>query len=234
MALPMKGFTMPKRMLLVVLLLGLASCATRQGDITSSPAATAVTFAASDGTSIHGTLYGQGTTGIIISNMSDNAATDWDPFPATLAQHGYRVLTYQYRLDATTTQDVHDLLSGIAWMRLQGVQRLALIGGSMGGLVTLMAAAQQSIATVVVLSAALSYGDVTLTTDIAHRLTMPKLVVAASSDSLTDPAALMRLLPLPSTEQLYPGFDHGATLLTAHADLPGIIQSYLENNGAAA
>jgi hypothetical protein len=95
-----------------------------------------------------------------------------------------------------------------------------------------VAATQQPVSAVVVLSAAMTYGDVSLTASTVSTLTMPKLIVAAKNDSLTDPEGLLHLVPPPHDEQLYLGFDHGANLLIVHADLPGIIQAYLENHGA--
>src|SRR5713101_3009634 len=88
---------------LLVLLTPLSGCSTSQGAAptrsaatpTPSPTATPVlvtqqvSFVTSDGVTLSGTLYGQGTRAIILSNEGDNNSFTWVPMAQQLATLGY-------------------------------------------------------------------------------------------------------------------------------------------------
>jgi hypothetical protein len=51
-----------------------------------------VTFVTTDGITLTGTLYGAGTTALILSNMGDNEPAAWDREASLFAEQGYLVL----------------------------------------------------------------------------------------------------------------------------------------------
>ena len=89
-----------------------------------------------------GTVYGQGTTAVIFSNMGANHQSDWTKVAERVAQRGYSVLTYDnsYWVTPTRIQDdlrvnaPDDLRAAITFMRGQGAQRMVLVGASLGAM----------------------------------------------------------------------------------------------------
>jgi uncharacterized protein len=184
-----------------------------------------VTFKADDGTELHGTLYGEGSTVIVLSNMGDNDPASWEGFAPQLAARGYRVLTYAYRYpknasDFTTLraqQTLDDLRAAIAFVRAEGAQGLALVGASLGGMVTAKAAADAKPNVVVVLAAPVDLPafDFRVELDELQALDMPKLFVGSEQDRTVPFAGTQRmydLAPNPKELQSYPGTAHGTQL----------------------
>src|SRR4029453_18877383 len=65
-----------------------------------------VSFTSSDGVALTGTLFGSGTTGVVLSNMGDNDPADWQRFSSVLSRQGYLVLTYTFRDPARSTAEM--------------------------------------------------------------------------------------------------------------------------------
>src|SRR5215469_106620 len=141
---------------LLVLVTLLSSCGTSQGATltkiaarpTPPPSATPqivtrqVSFVTSDGVTLSGTMYGQWTRAIILSNEGDNDPFAWVPMAQQLATLDYRVLGYSYRPEVGTanglpSQALRDLRAAIAFMRSQHVTGVTLMGSSLGGLISL-------------------------------------------------------------------------------------------------
>src|SRR5262245_36575717 len=66
-------------------------------ELPPTPTARAITFSAPGGVKMIGTIYGVGTTAVILSNMGDNDPSAWEAFAPKLAARGYTVLTYKFR-----------------------------------------------------------------------------------------------------------------------------------------
>jgi len=197
--------------------------ATGTGTGAGTTPATAVDFTAADGTVLHGTRYGHGTTAVVLSNMGDNDPAPWQRFAPLLAARGYTVLSYGFRYrgsDPFTTASalatVVDLRAAMAYLRGQGARRLVLLGASLGGMASAKAAAEPDVAALVVLSspADLSgYGLVVTAADLATAV--PKLFVLADGDPIVPPAATRALYGLagpPREVQTYPAAVHGLAL----------------------
>src|ERR1700730_5008800 len=141
---------------LLVLLTLLSGCGASQGAAptriaatpTPSPTATPVlvtqqvSFVTSDGVTLSGTLYGQGTRAIILSNEGDNNSLTWVPMAQQLATLGYLVLGYSYRPQVATanglpSQGLRDLRAAIAFIHTHHVSGITLMGSSLGGLISL-------------------------------------------------------------------------------------------------
>src|SRR6266568_1693547 len=142
---------------------------------TSQPSATATTavrgqsvsFVAADGVTLQGVLYGQGMQAIILSNEGNNESSPWLPVVQQLVQQGYQVLTYRYRdqgdtLDQLAVHSLADLRAAIAFMHTRNVGRLVLIGASLGALDTVKVAGVERFDAMVVISAPMGFQQVQL------------------------------------------------------------------------
>ena len=126
-----------------------------------------VTFESRDGVRLEGRLFGHGSTAVVLSHMRPADQRSWFEFANRLADEGYLVLTYDFRGycpggDGGCSQGElqisaiwQDVLGAMDLVRSQGATTVALVGASMGGTASLVAAAQEGVdvAAVVTLSA---------------------------------------------------------------------------------
>lgn len=190
-----------------------------------------VTFVTADDTSLTGTLYGSGTTALILSPMGDNEPAPWDQVAPLFAEQGYLVLTYKFRYPTRATkftsamanQTVDDLHAAVSFVQERGAKQLVLIGASLGGMATTKVAATVQPVAMIVLSAPadLPEFDFQVTASELAALTMPKLFIASQDDSIVPLAATQQMFDLiaePKELQLYTSAAHGLQLLsTDHA-----------------
>jgi dienelactone hydrolase len=112
-----------------------------------------VTFRASDGIRIEGRLFGGGRVGVVLGHQIDGDQTDWWDFAEQLAGEGYAALSINFRGycpgdeagcsdDAGSEEAWRDLVAGVTWLRRHDVQRVVLIGASMGGTAAVLAASR--------------------------------------------------------------------------------------------
>jgi dienelactone hydrolase len=112
-----------------------------------------VTFRASDGIRIEGRLFGEGRAGVVLGHQIDGDQTDWWDFAEQLAGEGYAALSINFRGycpgddagcsdDAGTENAWRDLVAGVTWLRRHDVERVVLIGASMGGTAAVLAASR--------------------------------------------------------------------------------------------
>ena len=236
---------------LLVLLTLLCGCGTSQGAAptrsaatpTPSPTATAapvtqeVSFVTSDGVTLSGTLYGQGTRAIILSNEGDNNAFAWVPVAQQLATLGYLVLGYSYRPQVATanglpSQGLRDLRAAIAFIHTGHVTGITLMGSSLGGLISLKEATAEHFDALVPISAPVAFGDVQLSDAELQRLTTPKLFVTSDQNDpfTSDTYHMFAVTPQPKEERIYPGRRHGLALFqgTSGPDLLSALRQFLQ------
>ncbi len=126
----------------------------------------AVTFRASDGLRIAGRLFGEGRVGVVLGHSIDGDQTEWWNFAELVADAGHAALAIDLRGycpggDAGCSEDGssgdawRDLLAGAELLRGRGVRDIVLIGASMGGTASVLAAsnARPSLSGVITLSA---------------------------------------------------------------------------------
>jgi dienelactone hydrolase len=196
----------------------------------SSPAGRALSFTTADGVRLTGRLYGSGSTAVVLSNMGDNDPALWDAFAPRLADRGYLVMTYSYRYPPhvqSFTGDmarhaVDDLRAAIAHLRTVGVTRLALAGGSLGGMVTAKVAASANAAAMVVIAAPADLDDYGLHVSAAELAgPMPKLFLSADEDTVVPVRATQGMFDRaaqPKELKTYGGSEHALHLFEgAHA-----------------
>jgi pimeloyl-ACP methyl ester carboxylesterase len=83
-------------------------------------------------------IVGTGGTGIVFANQSGETVCSWKPWADLMAQKGFRALVFEYSGDYADK----DVLAGIDALRKKGVQKVLLVGASMGGTAVLGAAAK--------------------------------------------------------------------------------------------
>lgn len=189
-----------------------------------------VTFATADGTTLTGTLYGAGSTALILSNMGDNDPAAWEREAPLFAKEGYMVLTYSFRYPARTArftatmakQTVDDLQAAVAFVRAQGAKTIVLLGASLGGMATAKVAASIQPAAMVVISAPADLLEFDFQVSAAElvAITMPKLLIASEDDTIVPSAATQQMFDLaaePKEMVVYPGSAHGVQLFATNA-----------------
>jgi len=239
-------------MFLLVLLTLLSGCGTSQGAAPTESAATPtpaptvtpvlmtqqVSFVTSDGVTLSGTLYGQGTRAIILSNESDNNSSAWVPVAQQFANLGYLVLGYAYRphvaiASVLPSQGLRDLRAAIAFIHAHHVTGITLMGYSLGGLLSLKEAAAEHFDALVPISAAVAFEDVQLSDAELQRITMPKLFMTSDQNDpfTSDTYHMFAVTPQPKEERIYPGRRHGLALFqgTSGPDLLSALRHFLQH-----
>lgn len=111
-----------------------------------------VAFSAADGTELIGRLWGDGDVGVVLAHGFSEVSgqDDWLPWPGILSEEGYTVLTFNFRgfcsEDGCSSGGIQlgnnwkDVLAAMDFLSSQGVERVFLVGASMGGIAVMRAA----------------------------------------------------------------------------------------------
>jgi pimeloyl-ACP methyl ester carboxylesterase len=134
---------------------------------------------------IKAVVMGRGERGVVFSNTAYDAPCAWLPLARELVAKGYRVALWRYGGPAPK-QLIADLGSVVAELRRRGATKVALVGGSRGGCLSMMTAAevQPPVAGVVMLSCAAVFNrrDPTPTAPWAAKLQVPVLHLTGERD----------------------------------------------------
>lgn len=222
---------MKRLTILFIMLAMLTSCQTAQPPIPPSLSEGEVTFATEDGIQLSGTVFGQGTTAVVLAHMRSRDQTSWQPFAQVLAERGFTALTFDRRGYGQSGGDVDytaldkDARAAIAFLRDHGFQRIVCIGASMGGMACGKVSHEPGLAGLVIISSLrqtqaegvsvyLSRSDFT---DLAY----PKLFVVSREDrpASGDVRGLYGWASEPKELKIFNGLAHGTDLFdTEHAD----------------
>lgn len=181
---------------------------------------TPITFRTSDGVTIRGYQFGNGRTVVILSHMYGTTQRIWFPLAEELARRGHTAITYDYRGTGGSggkfviAQTYRDALAAAAHMTRGGRRPIILIGASMGGTVSLKAAALRRVEGVVVIASGTQFRGLDVRPHLAT-LRTPKLFVAGSGDHpFAESVRRMHArTPQPKALRLYPSGAHGTHLL---------------------
>lgn len=218
---------------IVVLVASIApSCGSGTSATSPSPSS-AVTFRTADGVRLAGRLFGptNALQGVVLTHMLPADQTSWFPEATHLAAQGYRVLTFDLRgycpggvggcsegtkdVDAAPT----DVTAALAYLRAHGSQRVALMGASVGGTASLIAASHDgSVPAVVTLSAPLAIGSLAVTPALLGALDAAKLFIAGLGDPTGAAQAaesLYDLSPQPKRLEIVTTDAHGTDLFAS-------------------
>jgi esterase/lipase len=221
----------------------------RSADIAAS---TAVSFRSPDGVKLAGRVFGDGQVGVVLAHMFPADQTSWWAFARVLAPQGFTVLTFDFRGYcpggvagcSEGQRDVaamwQDVLGAVDFMMARGLVRVMLVGASMGGTASLLAAAQPGVPVVaiVALSAPQSFEGLTADRTVLGNVTAAKLFVAGNSDptgAATAAQAMYEESPPPKQVEIFTSSDHGTDLLTGNQSgrVQTLIMGYLEQHSGA-
>jgi uncharacterized protein len=181
----------------------------------------AVEFTTPDGLRLRGTLYGSGTVAVALSHQSDGTQNQWSGFARQLAARGYMALAFDFRGrntsegPADTAKEDIDLRTAIRFLRTQGATRIALMGASLGGAVTLRVAGTVSVVAVATLSAVAWWPSQPVTDEILKAIKAPKLFINSTLDNDASSTQHMYDVASPPKEvHIYPGRAHGVGIFS--------------------
>ena len=180
-------------------------------------------FATDDGVTLGGHLFGTGTSGVVLAHMRPADQTSWYPTAERLADEGYLVLTFDFRGYGDSEGDKQldlidrDVAAAIREIGDAGAAEVTLVGASMGGTASLVAAGETPTAVPVVgvatLSAPSEFEGLSAA-EAVPGLTVPLLFIAAEDDRYAEDAReLQQLASNQGQLELFPGDEHGTDLL---------------------
>jgi pimeloyl-ACP methyl ester carboxylesterase len=192
-----------------------------------------VTFQSSDGVELSGRLFGPdgARVGVVLSHMLPADQSSWFDFAKRLGDDGYRVLTYDFRGycpggdagcskgDKNVAAIWRDVVGAVHFLRSEGVGEVALVGASMGGTASLVAAQHlQDIRAVVSLSAPVSIEGLAVSGEQLSALSPAKLFIAGLDDTTAATAAneLYDASSQPKRIEILTTGDHGTDILAGN------------------
>jgi esterase/lipase len=221
----------------------------RNADIAAS---TAVTFRSPDGVKLAGRVFGDGQVGVVLAHMFPADQTSWWAFARILAPKGFTVLTFDFRGFcpggvagcSEGERDVaamwQDVLGAVDFLVARGLVRVMLVGASMGGTASLVAAAQPAVQVVaiVALSAPQSFEGLTADRAVLGNVTAAKLFLAGNSDPTGAATAAQTMYdesPPPKQFEIFTSSDHGTDLLTGNQSgrVQTLVVNYLEQHSGS-
>jgi pimeloyl-ACP methyl ester carboxylesterase len=189
-----------------------------------------VSFESSDGVELDGRLFGEGGTGVVLAHMRPADQRSWYAFARRLADQGYLVLTFDFRGtcpggeggcssgELEISEIWRDVVGATDLVRSEGATSVALVGASMGGTASLVAAAQEGTdaEVVVTLSAPISIEGLIADPALLQQVGANKLFIAGVGDAeaADDAEELYATSPPPKRVEIVPADDHGTDLLT--------------------
>lgn len=203
-------------------------------------AAADVTFRTSDGFTLEGRLFGHGAKAVILAHMFESDQSSWSGFASDLSRQGYAVLTFNFRGYGKSqgSKDIasmdRDVSGAIKFMsETHGAERIVLIGASMGGTASLIAADRAELP-VATLSAPVSFRGLDAGDHVAG-IGAPKLFIAADGDSAASKSAreLFRRAADPEAGlELLIGNAHGTALLDSKQSdkVAALLKNFISRN----
>jgi pimeloyl-ACP methyl ester carboxylesterase len=198
-----------------------------------------VTFPSADGVRLAGRLFpargraAKGTPGVVLSHMLPADQRSWFAFAERLAGEGFTALTYDFRGYcpggaggcSEGTKDVsaiwQDVAGAATFLRAQGTSSVSLVGASMGGTASIVAAGGGAppagdVASVITLSAPVSIEGLAATPELLLTVQATKLFIAALGDGVAADAAqqLYNEASAPKRVEILPVDGHGTDMLT--------------------
>jgi pimeloyl-ACP methyl ester carboxylesterase len=184
---------------------------------------TQVRFTDAKGAELAGVMLGKGSTGVVLSHMSDGDICAWLAYGVQLARNGYRVIVYYFHgfgtsgaADGSTLDG--DVVAAAGYLRAHGATKVALIGASMGATASVVAgAALQPPPAVVVSISGPEYYQGMDALAAAGKLRVPVLYAAGVTDGdFADNAQALYDATPPGTNRtllVAPSSSHGTGLV---------------------
>ena len=205
--------------------------------VQASDMAREVSFKSPKGEEVIGAVLGDGNVGVILANSAQSDLCEWLTYAERLRDMGRRVLIFDFAFD-----QVGDVVGAAGELSREGVSKTVLVGSSMGGTASLVAATliTPTIAGVASLSGPAEYGSMDALAA-SRQLMLPVLYMAGRSDQQKPydfPAdARTMYSACPSTHKqllILPGNDHGSDLLGGNAadQAQGALEKFISDSAA--
>lgn len=173
---------------------------------------------------LDGRVFGDGDTGVILAHMRPADQTSWFPFATRLADTGqYTVLTFDFRGFGASTGDKEfdrvdtDLHAAYSYMRDDlGLDRIFLVGASMGGTAALLVAEREPVAGVISISSPAIFQQIDALEAISS-IDAPKLFISSEDDlnAARSQEQFWVNAADPKEQELYEGNAHGTDLFAS-------------------
>lgn len=196
-------------------------------------------FRAADRTRLVGHRFGRGTKAVILAHQSDGDLCEWVPYARRLAAKGYFVFPIDFRGYGfsrgrrNSARFPADVAAATKALRRLGKRKVVLVGSSMGGIASLIAATQirPQVDGVVSLSAPSQYERLDAV-PFMRRLRVPVLYLVARNDRdgrfARDAQALFGATASRDKRlELLDGEEHGIALLDASAQARALLEGFL-------
>lgn len=205
-----------------------------------------------DGFEIIGSFYkSESDTGVVLLHMLNRNRNDWNAFARQLQKEGYNVLSIDLRghgqslkKDGRTAEwqtfsekDFNDIILDVKaakeFLESKGVNKISLVGASIGANIALNYAAEDiEIKTVILLSPGLDYRGVKVDDNAKDYGNRPILIVASEDDEYSATASKTLIEQAVGKKELkmYTNAGHG-TRMFPNTDLDKVIIDWLKENG---
>jgi len=201
------------------------------------PAPQAVAFRSPDGVILQGRLWPAGPVAVVFSHMFGRTQTEWADLAGHLAARGYTALTFDFRGVGSSSGRLvirhvyRDTLAAAAFMRARRYRTVVLIGASMGGTSSIVAAGHAPVEGLVVIASGTVFQGLDARPHLS-RLRMPKLFIVGDGDPRFNHSARIMYEATPQPKQLIalPTSLHGTYMFrsAAHRErIYGAIASFL-------
>lgn len=158
----------------------------------SSPVAP-VTFAAEDGPSLSGRVFGQGPNWVILAHMPvTRDQRSWTEFAELVGREGFSGLTFDFRGHGGSAgpRDLgrldRDVRAALRFAQERGARSVVLVGASLGGTAVLKVAATAGVAAVIAIAAPPAGGGLTISNAEMAAISAPKLFIIGVRDRCAD------------------------------------------------
>jgi alpha/beta superfamily hydrolase len=156
-----------------------------------------VIFKTEDDIQLNGNIFGRGDRWVILSHMYPTDQESWFDFAGELSERSYVALTFDFRgygKSGGSKDDIvnifKDVTAAITLAKSYNCRQVFLVGASMGGTASIIAASMDStISGVVALAAPGKMGDDLDAISVVPELKMPKLFICAIGDDYHAKAA---------------------------------------------
>jgi pimeloyl-ACP methyl ester carboxylesterase len=180
--------------------------------VEASDNATQVAFPSAIGEQVYGAVFGTGPVGVVLAHQYMSDLCEWVPEARRLRDHGRRVLAFDFGRDL-----VNEVIGAAAELRREGSSKIVLVGASMGGTASLVAATTVTpqVDAVASLSGPSNYQQWSAM-EAVKQLTIPVLFMDARDGKYFPEDAKAMYAACPSGHKqlvLLPGTDHGAELV---------------------
>lgn len=211
---------MPRRIVALAVLLAAAVVpAGAHAAATRPPGAQAVSFPTTDRIPLRGWLWKGGSTTVIFSHMYLTDQSIWFDLAATLAAKEFTALTYDYRGIGRSGgrfvigQIDRDVVAAVRFARDRGAKRVMLVGASMGGTASLVAAGKTAVDGIVVMASGMQFKGLNVHPYLS-KLTPPKLFIVGERDEPfhTSMLAMYARTPQPKELVVIPTAMHGTNM----------------------